>query len=403
MGRARNMRSKQEGSFLENVRDLLVVLHKDISEIKSRLNSSDVCPGWSWKNENSESLLPPPAPPCLDVFRRDHLLAMRRLGSASQIALGLPKAVAIQSAKPDLEQALDVDTFASPENMNTTVAQMDHDDSTGFLWNEEHFEVDENPEATTHGEESLIRSRIVDAQCEAYARMQKEHTAIRSKQGPKAAQRQAYHLREIEAGSIRRIQSFWRSCKEKLTRKCTSLNKAYDEPARWEMPCYRFIPTENESRNKEMLKQRSKTMHAYIMDPDLAQLFGTDTSRTWAENTATDRNDPKRKERIEMLDDWHMDWFSDIVERTVASGLPREKHAAMIYKEVFLYYNHYKEEMQDEQVRIIVQYIEYAYGVLKSEVLPFSCQECTIPQEEHADICNNCKTRDKICTIYETT
>ena len=71
---------------------------------------------------------------------------------------------------------------------------------------------------------------------------------------------------------------------------------------------------------------------------------------------------------------------------------PREKQPAIVYKRILHYYSWYKEEdkMDPDYMRIIIQLLEHCCGVLKTDILPSSCMECSMPLEKDESVCPEC-------------
>lgn len=158
MGAMRKDRARKETTFLEHVEFLLQQLCSELAEVKEtvqRLSCHD------------DVLLPPPAPPPMDVYNRDFLLEARQ--------------------------------FMIKEHTCTTATE-EYDDITEFLIKSGNWDL----KSMGHEFESTCKAMVEDPDTADIERQ------IR------AAQRTACENRQRENKAISRIQKFWKSCKCKL-------------------------------------------------------------------------------------------------------------------------------------------------------------------------------------------
>jgi len=219
MGALRRERSRKEISFLEMVSGQLVTMNSEINDLKQLVRSLMSCyhvpmmdpagDDMAFDTKANEYIhLPPAPPPPLDTYNKAYLLAVRTELGKIKTAVDLPKTMLLERAHWNLEQAGDTESPAyriDPRHLGNSVYGVQVD------WDSACFELDEDDlnenmhESTQHAKQDIevaLGLTIIEAQ----------HTARKS--------------RFRENWATHRIQSFWRTCKQKLNRYYVSNDQA---------------------------------------------------------------------------------------------------------------------------------------------------------------------------------
>lgn len=362
----RKMRSKRQATFLEHVKDLLDTLCNDMSEIKFRLDGlqnlakENTCFGSSIAYADSgtrenlvlvskgavpiEEMLPPPAPPALDCYNRNYLLACRKYDLGDEEFCHLPKCLSLDTISDVLSSSID-----DPGNQYTYLFPSGEvDEITDFLRAQGHYDLDKSEHIAKATIDSLdIHTRIDIAQKAAVIITDRSNMVASS----------SVQL-ERQCQAVKRMQRFWKTCKLKVL-------------GTW--------PVEKVNSFASSEEPRTGSSH-------LSSNVGNIPSHMKYNRTNKEITSCK----FSALDIEVQGIVTGIFE--MSSQVPESKLSPFIFKGYRgLAERHH---LTDVNFQRGLEFLEARLNTRCSEVLPYTCQECAETYEAIKDCCDKCGCHD---------